>query len=43
MKTGNIQDENDAAAVYVGCSLSVALGLGCAMLSFFFRSQMMTE
>ena len=41
MKTGNIPDENDAAAVHVGCSLSVA-GL-CAMLSFFFRSQMMTE
>ena len=33
MKTGNIPDENDAAAVHVGCSLSVAGP--CAMLSFF--------
>ena len=33
MKTGNFQDKNDAAAVHVGCSLSVAGP--CAILSFF--------
>ena len=34
MKTGNIQDENDAAAGHVGCSLSVAGP--CVMLSCLF-------
>ena len=40
MKTGNIQDENDAAAVHVGCSLSVPGP--CAIISFF-RSETMTK
>ena len=35
VKAGNIQDENDAAAIHVGCSLSIP-GL-CAILSFFFK------